>query len=222
VSLLKDIEEDLDILASKLHPSPGTWAAHQLERVISKLKDMHRRKLLKSNHSIMEAICAWHLATQGYEVDVEYKLGESLVCDVYAARDGETLIVEVETGYVPPENALDPIAYRYTRIAAKIARYSKHAHTFALATPPYHILQIPPVLAKPPEQRSLQELQRLKALCDNYYKNPPISLEELKQAKLTHVYIVNVDSTQVQRMEAVEYIRQIEKSHLAVRPPPQL
>lgn len=204
---MKDIEEDLEILVSKLHPSSGTWAAYQLKKIIRKLKDMHRRGLLKSNHSVMEAICAWHLATRGYDVDVEHELGGSLVCDVYARRGGEVLIVEVETGYVPPENALDPIAYRYTRVAAKIARYSRHAQVFALATPPYHILQIPIVLVKPPERRSVKELLELKAICDSYYKNPPITLEELRQAKLAYIYIVDVDSTAVRRIDAESYLR---------------
>jgi hypothetical protein len=71
----------------------------------------------------------------------------------------ETLVVEVETGFVPPEAALAPIRYRQARIAAKIARYSGHSQRFALATPGYHVLQVPEVLLQPPDERKKKELK---------------------------------------------------------------
>ncbi|MCF3653937.1 MAG: hypothetical protein L2C94_007280 [Aigarchaeota archaeon] len=66
-------------------------------------------------------------------------------------RDGKSLIIEVETGFTSPENALDPQAYLTARAISKIARYSPHADRFSLATPAHNILQIPRTLLKPAE-----------------------------------------------------------------------
>ncbi len=48
-----------------------------------------------------------------------------LVCDIFAKKGGNTLI-EIETGFTPPEHAMDTIDYFSARIMSKIARYSQH------------------------------------------------------------------------------------------------
>jgi hypothetical protein len=85
---------------------------------------MKRENLVKINHSVMEILCAAKLLWDGYNVDVEHVLSDSLVCDVMGEKNGQTTMVEIETGYIPPEHALDPSTYTFARIISKIARYS--------------------------------------------------------------------------------------------------
>ena len=57
-----------------------------------------------------------------------------LVCDIYAKKGGGNTIVEIETGFTPPDHAMDTIDYFSARIMSKIARYSNHCSKFSLAT----------------------------------------------------------------------------------------
>jgi hypothetical protein len=212
----RDMNRLLDKLNSKTEPE----VMQQLEAICQNLIELNQRRLVKINHSVMEVICAKYLIEQGYEVKVEHPLDRgSLSADIFAkrvyekqstfqedsshntkktiddkvSRKGETLLVEVETGFVPPEGALSPGLYRQARIATKIARYSGHAKKFALATPNYHVVQVPNVLLGPPDMRSSDELQELKRLCDSYYYSPPIPLETLARVELDAIYILDVD-----------------------------
>ncbi|RLI12929.1 hypothetical protein DRO33_01955, partial [Candidatus Bathyarchaeota archaeon] len=128
----------------------------------------------------------------GYKVDVEHELN-GLVCDIYAWSNGSDLVVEVETGFVPPEHALDPLTYLRARIASKIARYSCLADRFALGLPPHYVALIPDAFLKAGSERSERELEALKELCDYYYHNPPVSMEELRGARLDWILIIDVD-----------------------------
>ncbi len=177
----------------------------KLERVAWKLTNMYEKGLVKSNHSVMELVLACHLIKKGYDVDVEYDFGDGLVCDIYAKRNGESLAVEVETGFVPPENSKDPVAYRAAREISKVVRYSRFVDYFALATPPYHILQLPDIFFLPPEKRGYWGLKTIKSFLDRYYKKPPIRVEELISAKLNYVYVVVVDELLVLEYKAGEY-----------------
>jgi len=46
----------------------------------------------------------------------------------------------------------------------------------------------------------------LKQLCDMYYSNPPVSLEEIRNARLHSVYVVDVDNTSIREWEVNEYM----------------
>ncbi|HDJ05049.1 MAG TPA: hypothetical protein ENF85_03530, partial [Candidatus Bathyarchaeota archaeon] len=103
-------EEDLDILLEKLgRDSEGSVKA-RLRVLRNRLVYLHRRNLVKINHSVMELVCAKYLLAAGYDVTLEKNL-DGLSCDIYAVKGLGTLIVEVETGFVPPEHALDPLTY---------------------------------------------------------------------------------------------------------------
>lgn len=143
----------------------------------------------------MELVCTKHLILAGYDVDVERFL-DSISCDIYAAKGFGSLIVEVETGFVRPEHALDPLTYSKTRIARKITRYSNYAEKFGLAVPPHYIMQIPQALIKPPRYRMEREMKKVKMLCDLYYTRPAVSLEEIKNARLHTIYVIDVEKSQ--------------------------
>jgi hypothetical protein len=153
----------------------------------------------------MEMVCAKHLLLKGYELDIERPI-DGLICDLYGTKGLGSHIVEIETGYIPPSNALDPANYRASRIASKIIRYGNHSEKFALGVPPYYLLQIPEALVKPPRARTKKELKHLKTLCDLYYKNPPVSLEEIRNARIHIIYIIDVDGTTVKEVDPATYI----------------
>ena len=195
----------MENLVEKIGIGVSTEIREGIEKLKDRLIELSQRGLVKINHSVMELVCAKHLMLKGYEVDVEHDLGGGLVCDVYAVRGDGTLAVEIETGFVPPDNALDPEQYCRARVASKITRYSVKVDKFGLGIPPYYILQIPPVLAKPPRFRSMNEVEEVKKLCDLYYKNPPVSIEEVKNARLHTVYVIDVASDIVSEIDPELY-----------------
>jgi hypothetical protein len=177
--------------------------------VKNRLIELYMRNLVKINHSAMELVCAKHLIRYGYKVDVEKQLTDILICDVYAEKGDGAAIVEIETGFIPPEHALDPLSYYAARIASKIARYSKYANQFVLATPPVSILPIPAVFRRPPRDRRSSEIKKVKVLCDKYYKNPPVTEDEILNGRLHITYIINIDAGKVVEMDIDSYFEQV-------------
>jgi hypothetical protein len=184
---------DLEVLLSRLIPDQNGSAFTKLAAIKAKLVEMHRQNLVKINHSAMEFICAKDLVLKGYEVDVEHRLKDSLVCDLLGIKGDGRTVIEIETGFVPPEHALDPTAYCSARIASKIARYSRFADKFSLASPLYQVLPISPLFLKPPRARKREEVEEMKRLCDLYYQNPPIPLEELVTGRVHSLFFIDVD-----------------------------
>jgi len=177
----------------------------KLLRLRDGLVRLHGRNVVKINHSVMELICAKHLIQSGFEVELEHTL-DGVSCDIYAVKGYGTLIVEVETGFVPPEHALDPQRYLRARIASKITRYSGFADKFCLGTPPHYVMQIPPALTKPPRFRTPQEVASVKRLCDLYYTTLPVALEEIRNARLHSIYALDVDNVSVREWDVSEYL----------------
>ncbi|MCS7116925.1 MAG: hypothetical protein RMJ31_01425 [Nitrososphaerota archaeon] len=183
--------------------------SEELERIKEKLIRLYRRGLVKINHSALELLCAYNLLKMGYEVDVEHRVSESLICDVYGLKGDDALIVEIETGFVPPEYALEPLIYNKARIVSKIARYCPYAAKFSLGTPPNNLLPISKTFQKPPRYRTQEEIEKLKSLCDLYYKNPPITIEQLRNAKLHSIFILDLDNYRVYEIDLESYIQNL-------------
>jgi hypothetical protein len=197
--------DDVAALRESIRRRYGEKVAEALSVPASKLMELHSRGAVKTNHSVLELICAAHLISRGYEVDVERHLEGPLVCDVYGVKGEGTVIIEIETGFTSPEHALDTLTYLRARIASKVARYSRFADRFCLATPRNNILEIHSALVKPPAYRTEAELMRLKALCDLYYSNPPVTLEELRNCRLHSVMVIDIDDVSVQEFSPEEY-----------------
>jgi hypothetical protein len=195
---------DLRKLASRLEEK-GIVPSGRLDPLINKLSDLHKRGLVKINHSAMEIVVAAHFISKGYEVDVEVPIND-LKCDLLCLNDIK-VIVEVETGYVPPEHALDPDNFCRARIASKIARYSIHSDRFYLAAPPTYLMEIPPFVLLPPDERNEDELIKWKSLLDSYYTNPSIPLEMLRICKLNGILITSVDDGRVTELSPSTYLR---------------
>ena len=200
-------EQDLTILLSRLTRDSEKEVENKLNMLKDWLIKLHKENIVKINHSVMELVCAKYLIQKSYEVQIEYPLNETLTCDLYAIKGYGNLIVEVETGFIPPENALAPLTYTSARLASKIIRYSSFAGKFALGVPPHYILPLPRALAKPPRNRTDQEIMQIKKLCDAYYQKPPVTLEEIRNARIQEIYIIDVDRAKVQEIDPEAYLK---------------
>jgi hypothetical protein len=203
-------EQDLNFLALKLSQGAAEKTVNKLNELKEKLIQLHKENMVKINHSVMELVCAKHLILKGYDVLLEYPISRDLTCDVYAVKGYGNLIVEIETGFIPPEHALDPLTYTSARIASKIVRYSNYAGKFALGVPPHYILPFPKKLTLPPKDRKMEDVKSIKSLCDLYYHNPPVSLEEVKNAHIHEIYIIDVDGVNVREVDPEAYVKRLE------------
>ena len=200
---------DVTSLSDKMTAGESGETVQKMDFVKNRLIDLYQRNLVKINHSAMELVCAKHLIRYGYTVDVEKQLTDILVCDVYAEKGDGAAIVEIETGFIPPEHALDPLSYYAARIASKVGRYSKYASKFVLATPPVSVLPIPSLFRRPPRDRRPSEIRELKQFCDRYYRNPPVTEDELLNGRLHMIYIINIDAGKVVEMDVDSYFEKI-------------
>ena len=209
MSRTEKFEEDLEFLLPKLSQDMQGKTKESLGRLRDRLIELHKSNVVKINHSVMELVCAKHLIVKQYDVDVEHQLDATLICDLYATKGYGSLIVEIETGFIPPDHALDPSAYLSARIASKIIRYSNYAGKFALGVPPHYILPIPQVLTVSSRQRTIENLKDMKILCDQYYLSPPVSLDEVKNARLHVIYVIDVDNASIQEVEPETYVKTV-------------
>jgi len=200
-------EQDLTALMSKLTLDVEKEAENKLNMLKDWLVNLQKKNIVKINHSVMELVCAKYLILKGYEVQLEYQLNDLLTCDLYSIKGYGNLIVEIETGFIPPEYALCPLTYTSARLASKIIRYNSFAGKFALGMPPHYILPFPHALAKPPRRRTPEEVSAIKQLCDKYYQNPPVTEEEIENARIQEIYIIDVDQAKVQEIDPETYMK---------------
>ncbi|MDE1818119.1 MAG: hypothetical protein KGI19_05910 [Thaumarchaeota archaeon] len=203
---LEKFTEDVYTVAEKLTRDQTPEIKSKTNFVRERLIELYKKNLVKINHSVLEIICAANLISHGYTVDIEKQLSNILVCDVFATKGDGTLILEIETGFTPPDHALDTIDYYIARISSKIARYSKHCSKFALATPVVGILPIPKLFLKPPKDRKPEEVQKIKLLVDRFYKNPPIETEDILNAHLHSIYLINIDKGFAKQLDPYTYL----------------
>ncbi len=200
-------EKDLIALQSRLVIDMDEQAARKLNQVKNELVNLQKENVVKINHSVMELVCAKYLVLKGYEVQVEHPLDELLTCDLYAVKGFGNLIVEIETGYIPPEHAMDPLTYTYARLASKIIRYSGFAGKFAIGVPPHYVLPLPKALALSPKRRTATDVEQIKNLCDWYYQKPPVTEDGIRNARIQEIYIIDVDHLIVQAMDPEAYMK---------------
>jgi len=200
-------EEDLDVLVSRLTSDMDEKGKRKLTKLKDDLVNLQKANVVKINHSVMELVGAKYLILRDYEVQVEHQLNEILTCDLFGTKGYGNLIVEIETGYIPPEHAMDPLTYTFARLASKIIRYSSFAGKFAIGVPPHYVLPFPKVLTLPPRKRTAIDIEHIKALCDWYYQKPPVTGEEILNARIHEIYVIDVDHVQVEEMDPDSYMR---------------
>jgi len=198
--------EDLDALLQRICSDKDGLLADRLAKVKSRLMELNKQNLVKINHSIMELLCAKPLILKGYDVEAESSITDLLVCDLLGTKGDGRAIVEIETGFIPPEHALDPGSYCQARVVSKIARYSAFCEKFSLGTPPLSILPIPAFFEKPARHREMDEIEAAKTLCDRYYRNPPVELGEIRRANLHSIFLIDVDRGHVREIDTETYL----------------
>jgi len=209
VQIILDLEkfrDDVYEVTEKLSRHLQENDVPKLNYVRQRLIEMYQENLVKINHSVLELICASNLISRGYVVDTEKSVSDILVCDIFAEKEGGTTIIEIETGFTPPDHALDTIDYYTARIVSKIARYSQHCSKFSLATPVIGVLPIPKIFLIPPNSRDKKEIEKAQSLCNRFYKNPPIQYEEILNAKLHSVYLIHTDKGFSKELDPPSYM----------------
>ena len=200
-------QKDLSTLLKQLVKDMPKEGSNKLALLREHLVNLQKRNVVKINHSVMELIVAKFLILKGYDVKIEYPLNDTLTCDLYATKGYGNAIIEIETGYIPPDHAMDPLTYTFARLASKIIRYSSFAGKFVIGVPPQYILPLPRSLALSPKRRTLEDIEHVKRLCDRYYQKPPVTFEEIRNARIQEIYIIDVDRTKVQEMDPESYMK---------------
>ena len=208
---LEKFRDDVYELTEKLSRHLPENDIPKLNYVRQRLIEMYQENLVKINHSVLELICASNLISRGYVVDAEKSVSDILVCDIFAKKGDGTTIIEIETGFTPPDHALDTIDYYTARIISKIARYSQYCSKFSLATPVIGVLPIPQIFLIPPKSRDKKEIKKARSLCNRFYKNPPIKYEEILNAKLHSVYLIHIDKGFSKELDPCSYLELSQK-----------
>lgn len=99
-------------------------------------------------HRVLQEIVAEYLKSMGFKADIEVLVDDVHVADVYGDNGERTVIVEVETGYVPPAFIESAEEYIAARLTVKTYSYSGLADEFYIATPSYLRLPVPAWLAR--------------------------------------------------------------------------
>ena len=181
----------------------------QIKKLIfvrERLVELYQQNLVKINHSVLEIICASELIRHGYLVNVEERLSDILVCDIFATKGGGSIIIEIETGFTPPAHALNTVDYYAARIMSKIARYSKYCSKFCLATPVVGVLPIPSIFLIPPLARNLNDVKKNQVICNRFYKNPAIEFDSILNAHLHSIYLINTDKVFAKQLDPQNYV----------------
>ena len=208
---LEKFRNDVYAITDRLSSKLSEEDLPKLNFVGQQLIEMYKKNLVKINHSVLELICAAELIANGYTVEAEKEISDILVCDLFAQKgDGDT-IIEIETGFTPPDHAMDTIDYSTARIMSKIARYSKYCSKFSLATPVTGIIPIPKIFLIPPNARKKEDIKKVQDLCDRYYKNPPIEYDDILNAHLHSIYLINIDKGFAKELDPQGYVNLTEK-----------
>jgi hypothetical protein len=80
-----------------------------------------------------------------------------------------------------------------------------------LGSPAHYVMPIPRMLTKPPRSRVQPEIDMVKHYCDLYYSNPPVSHDEIVNAHIHSVQVINVEHLAIQEIEPVDYIDRSEQ-----------
>jgi hypothetical protein len=188
-----DYVRDITSVQKKVVDKYGTL--YGLDDIVKKIIGLHKTGVLNINHSVLEIILAAHLLNQGFKVYAEVEVAGGIV-DIYAIK-GIDISIEVETGYVPPTNAISAEEFLMGRLALKTARYSNVGHEFYIAVPSFYIPPIPEPLLIPPEERKEDDIRKVMFLIRKYSKSPDVTLDDVKTSKINGIITINTKTLDV-------------------------
>ena len=203
---LEKFRDDVFKITNQLSERLTDEQIKKLSFVRERLVELYQQNLVKINHSVLEIICASELIRHGYVVNVEERLSDILVCDIFATKGDGSIIIEIETGFTPPAHALNTVDYYAARIMSKIARYSKYCSKFCLATPVVGVLPIPSIFLMPPLARNLNDVKKNQVICNRFYKNPAIEFDSILNAHLHSIYLINTDKMFAKQLDPQNYV----------------
>jgi len=203
---LEKFRDDVFKITNQLSERLTDEQIKKLSFVRERLLELYQQNLVKINHSVLEIICASELIRHGYVVNVEERLSDILVCDIFATKGDGSIIIEIETGFTPPAHALNTVDYYAARIMSKIARYSKYCSKFCLATPVVGVLPIPSIFLMPPLARNLNDVKKNQVICNRFYKNPAIEFDSILNAHLHSIYLINTDKMFAKQLDPQNYV----------------
>ena len=58
----------------------------------------------------------------------------------------------------------------------------------------------------PHQSRTEQQVLSVKKLCDRFYKNPPITFDEILNARLHSIYLINIDKDFAKELDPCSYV----------------
>ncbi len=115
----------------------GNLHSDGLQEILFKLSLLTDKRSLSSYHALIQYVLALNLHKKGYDVWVEKPLPEGLKADVYAEHPLGSVIIEVETGYIPKSCIERPLSFLIGKIVHKALLYSKYSDKFFIALPAY-------------------------------------------------------------------------------------
>ncbi|MCE4599634.1 MAG: hypothetical protein F7C81_05495, partial [Desulfurococcales archaeon] len=162
-NLASSLEKDIKIINNifKINGNNG------VNSIYSKLYNLYKKKGIARFHVILQYIMSAYLYNRGYDVYVEEDIGKGYKADIYAEAPWESLIVEVETGYIPPSRHLDFEDYLIGKIIYKTLVYSQYADKFSIAIPSHLNIRFPRYLLC---KRLLNRYNNLKEIIYYIYK----------------------------------------------------
>jgi len=141
-----------------------------LSRVLDVLELEVSRGGIARYHAMLQFLVALDLHRRGFDVSVEEPVDGGFKADVYAESPMGRVIVEVETGYVPPDRMYELEGFLEAKIAFKAVAYSAYTDLFIVATPSHMSLSIPGELLKPIESRDVRDVIAIRELALRYDK----------------------------------------------------
>ncbi|MEM0365577.1 MAG: hypothetical protein QXR02_01440 [Acidilobaceae archaeon] len=195
---MSDLRQDIVEISTRLKLNSHNGLSTVFERLYEEVS----RGAIARYHALLQLIVAIDLHLRGFDVRVEEELPTGFKADVYAESPCCSVIVEVETGYIPQEWILRLEDFIASRVAFKAVAYSIDSDIFILAIPSHLRLLIPNPLLKPIEERDELDISMIRAMVTRYNRNQATRIGWRAQlARIDAIGYINVEEA------IVEYIR---------------
>ena len=187
------VVRDLELIYGKVSDCYGMNS--NLEEIYRKLLGLSKIGILNINHSVLQLILSGYLLSKGFRVYVEVEV-QGGVMDIYAIKVKD-LGIEVETGYVPPNNAIKAEEFLMGRLSLKTAKYSNMVSEFYIAVPSFYIPPIPKELLLDPNERKEEDVRNIMRLIRKYSKTPDVTINDVKTSKINGIITINTKDMKV-------------------------
>ncbi len=164
-------------------------------------------------HAMIQRIVASWLRRLGFEVSLEHNVDGIHYADVFASDGVRNIIVEVETGYVPPMFISEAEVYMLARAIVKTVKYGCLADEFFIATPSYVRPPLPSLLVRSPEDAAVMTASKL---VERFFGErwAEETLKNVRECRFTGLMLVNVsrrDVSVIRNEDLTSYLAEIDE-----------